>query len=268
LLEFYRYDAAGNMLEKFEDGLKTEMTYDAANQLSTAATSEGEKTSFQYDAAGRLTTSTSHVERNEGSHGSPATTARSYGLLDKVLVLTKSDGTQIGFDYYPDGQLAAKGPLTKNADQAAKTALESPATNPLQAGFQQLKALVASKNPSHDLVQSAEQQAMKITEELAWDGLALLYRNGTSYAIEPHISGGIPVASTNDPAAPAKTYYINDILGTTLARITPDRVEVMPMTAFGKPRGTNIANSAAPSAAPTLSPEPVVPADINNETNK
>ena len=48
------------------------------------------------------------------------------------------------------------------------------------------------------------------------------------------VSGSICVAPFSNPSA-TPTYFLNDILGTTLAVIHPDRIEVVPMTAFGKP---------------------------------
>jgi YD repeat-containing protein len=119
-VESYRYDAAGNIVEKFERGLTTTMTYDAANQLVSATRSHPASTAspgnslsvppsplslkYFYDAAGRQV-------RIEGPNG---ITDRHYGWLDKVIRLKKPDGTVLGFDYYPDGQIAAKGPLNTN----------------------------------------------------------------------------------------------------------------------------------------------------------
>jgi len=52
--------------------------------------------------------------------------------------------------------------------------------------------------------------------------------------MESHVSGGAPAASSPAPTAPL-TYYLTDILGTTLAVVHPDRLEILPLTAFGKP---------------------------------
>lgn len=225
LLESYKYDPAGNILEKVEHGLKTAMTYDAANQLATSSASgtinhQLSTINFRYDTAGRLV--------------SEQSTVRSYGYLDKVVLVTKPEGERIGFDYYPDGQLAAKYRLpTRNAP--------------------------ASANPKSEI------RIPKLTEEQVWDGLALLYRDtdpatpgAESFAIEPHVSGGAPVAMTTDPRS-EPSYLINDILSTTLAVITPDRVQILPMTAFGKPLKPRSAAAPGP-ATPPLSPENDSPA--------
>jgi YD repeat-containing protein len=258
LIESYKYDSAGNMLEKFEHGLKTVMTYDAANQLKTSTStsilggtqSPASQTIFQYDLAGRLVSSC-HPEPPEG----PQTVSREYGLLDKVLVLTRPDGTRIGYDYYPDGQLAAKGPLPKELSSNPQSA--TPNAQPQKSGLELLKQLVTLKAEDADLAPSAEQKTMGVTEELVWDDLALLYRNGETYAIEPHVSGGVPIASSRDPQSVTKTYFINDILGTTLAVITPDRIQITPLTAFGKPLAMKTGSSLTPETREpqTLSPE-------------
>ena len=245
VLESYRYDPAGNLLVKVENGDTTSMSYDAANQLVSAVTG-GKTTAFKYDTAGRLVSQTT-----EGQ-----TQSRTYGFLDKVLVLTKPDGTRIGFDYYPDGQLAAKAPLPATADLTA----------PQEAGPKKqtvggmISNLLGTKPEEEPLETNPEQAAINknLSEQLVWDGLALLYRNGVSYAVEPHASGGIPLVATQGAGSPP-IYYINDILGTTLAVVTPDRVEIAPMTAFGKPRG----GSGAP---PTISSEPATGTPPSSET--
>ncbi len=234
ILESYSYDAAGNMLEKYEEGVRTVMTYDAGNELKTA-TVRGIATAFAYDNAGRLL-----------SDFGPDAKTREYGFQDKVLVLTKPGGIRIGYDYYPDGQLAAKGPL-QSGSRAGTSAGE-------KTGVSLADQLSALKETDSDLEQSDTQKAMGITEEFLWDGLALLYRNGETYAVEPHPNGGIPIAATNDPQSDTRTYFINDIIGTTLAVIHPDGIEIVPLTAFGKPRTSNLPSALKPEV-PKISTE-------------
>ena len=245
VLESYRYDAAGNMLVKFENGDTTSMIYDAANQLVSAVTG-GKTTAFKYDTAGRLLSQTTDGQ----------TQSRAYGFLDKVLVLTKPDGTRIGFDYYPDGQLAAKAPLPAAVDLNAP--LQACAKKQTVGGM--ISNLLGSKPEENPLETTPEQTALNrnLREELVWDGLALLYCNGISYAVEPHVSGGVPLVGTRGTGAPP-IYYINDILGTTLAVVTPDRVEIAPMTAFGKPRGGSGAPSTISEPSPVTPPSPETP---------
>lgn len=197
LIESYQYDLAGNISEKFEHGLTTAMTYDPANQLATLSTSgtsgaisnQPSTINFGYDPAGRITERAAPESENHQS--SIANHKSTYGYLDKLLRLDRSDAT-ILYDYYPDGQLATKSVIPTNHD--------SPIT-------------------SH-------------AEDFIWDGLTLLYRNGTGYATEPHISGGIAVSKTKDGAT---SYVINDILGTAMAIVTDTQLKLASLTAFGRP---------------------------------
>mgnify|MGYP002393289946 CR=1 FL=1 len=282
-VESYRYDAAGNIVEKFERGLTTTMTYDAANQLVSATRSHPASTAspgnsltvppgprslkYFYDAAGRQI-------RIEGPNG---TTDRHYGWLDKVIRLKKPDGTVLGFDYYPDGQIAAKGPLETNESAPAASGQMSAEKAPAQqkSSFDFLRKLIGLKAEvaaelDDSLVASAEQRALQPAEEYVWDDLALLWKNGTGYAVEPHPSGGTCVAAFHDPGG-TPAYFLNDILGTTLAVIHPDRIEVVPMTAFGKPLkkpAPAAQEEALPSPQTNLSPE-AQPQEIagNNKLN-
>ena len=207
ILERYQYDMAGNMLSKAEQGKETTMAYDVANQLVSTRTGD-QITGFSYDAAGRLKTRTI---------GDQVQT-RHYGFLDKVLLLENPDGSRIAYDYYPDGHLAAKADLPPRVDVEG-----SHPSKPLAL-------LTALDEPASD---KAATPIQSFREELVWDGLALLYRNNVSYAVESHLSGGVPLVASRGTTEPP-TYYISDILGTTLAIISSDIVELVPMTAFGK----------------------------------
>jgi hypothetical protein len=163
-----------------------------------------------------------------------------------TLTVAQSGGTRIGFDYYPDGQLAAKAPLPAGVE-LTKAGGKS---NSVSGFF----AKLAGEKPDEETPESSAMQTalnQNLREQLVWDGLALLYRNGVAYAVEPHVSGGVPVTASAGPGA-IPTYYVNDILGTTLAVIRPDGVEIVPMTAFGKPKGGQ-------GAASALSPESALP---------
>jgi YD repeat-containing protein len=98
VLETYKYDAAGNMVEKVVDGVKTAMAYNAANQLVEQSYPDEPmkpKRKLSYDPAGRL------VDAGDGS-------LLTYGGLDKVLSKKDPNGKTVEFRYWPDGQLAFK----------------------------------------------------------------------------------------------------------------------------------------------------------------
>jgi len=100
--ERYAYDLAGNMIEKTIGDSQTRMLYDEANRLLKAVTEKGnisKETVYAYDSAGRL------ASEKEGD----SVKNYEYGLFEKVNAIAKADGSRTGFDYWPDGQLAAKG---------------------------------------------------------------------------------------------------------------------------------------------------------------
>ena len=90
-LESYRYDAAGNIVDKRVLGVHTEYTYDAANQLVKSVTN-GVVTNYAYDAAGRMI--------KEGNR------EYSYSGLDKVDEIRENGKVIASYSYHTDGQLA------------------------------------------------------------------------------------------------------------------------------------------------------------------
>jgi hypothetical protein len=61
-------------------------------------------------------------------------------------------------------------------------------------------------------------------------------------------SGGVPPAAPDELQRGASTRFPNDLLGTTLATIHPDGVEVIPLTAFGNRRPGD--STSAPKPEP------------------
>ena len=91
-LERYRYDAAGNILEKTVRGETTRFVYDAANQLVSRTDGSG-TTAFAYDAAGRLV-----------REGDRRFVYDNDGHVSQVL---EGGAVVASFDYFLDGQVAA-----------------------------------------------------------------------------------------------------------------------------------------------------------------
>ncbi len=234
VLESYRYDLAGNMLEKAAGRQRAAMIYNAANQLEkvynlpmppddatglnlgTAGELEKlarEVLTYSYDKAGRMLGA-------EGRGGSR------YGWLDKITELIQPDGSKVTFTYWPDGQLAEK--------------------------------KVASGG-ERDVQQIGNNPTDIANETFLWDGLALLRRNETMYIIEPHPSGGIPVASHPVGRPDQITWHLNDLLGTTLATVENGRSQFAKLTAFGQPLklATNSHGTAATVQESAMSVPPV-----------
>ena len=199
--EEYVYDIAGNMIEKTVGGRKTAMTYDEANRLLSMteinpAGQTGNLVKFDYDPAGHLA-----VERSGN-----ATTAYSYGLFEKVAAVTKPDGSQVAFNYWPDGQMAGKSRTT---------------------------------NPSSPSPAPADQDP----KGYLWDGLALLEQGDSAFTIEPHVCGGVPLAEI--PGKATQVTIISDFLATTIGFVEGENFTPTPLTAFGEPAAKSLANANA-----------------------
>jgi YD repeat-containing protein len=247
LLESYAYDKAGNMTEKNIQGFTTKMTYNNANQL-IASESNGRKLNFVYDTAGRVIKT---VDQNQKLAGNLQT----IGWLDKTIAITKPDLTRVGFDYYPDGQLAAKGTLPKLEALPESVPDPKPASSGGMKISDFLSAFQTAKKALHlqesiDLTPSKDQASFEVNEIYVWDDLALLRKGDDLFVNEPHPSGGAVLAKIKKGNPSQIQYHLNDMLGTTLAFVEGEHVTTKPLTAFGQPRPMNAAISTTPEAIP------------------
>ncbi|MEI6351494.1 MAG: hypothetical protein WCP06_10355 [Verrucomicrobiota bacterium] len=224
LLESYQYDPAGNMLAKFENREATTMSYDRANQLSASITGN-RTTAFQYDAAGRLVSQTASGQSQ----------SRIYGFFDKLIAITMPDGNHIGYDYYPDGQTAVKGTIPKATFTATTGTVATHRDKTVGKMISDFCGTCPEEN-SPNLQQDAVNR--NIMEEYVWDGPAMLYRTGTAFVIEPDAIGNVPIAMIDISKVNSLNYFLNDLTGTTLVVIRPDRVEVVSLETFDKPKST------------------------------
>lgn len=100
--------------------------------------------------------------------------------------------------------------------------------------------------------QLAAKKSPTASETFLWDGLALIRRNDTIYIIEPHPSGGVPIASHPVGKPDELTYYLNDMLGTTLATVEKGATRFASLTSYGQPMKAPINAAGAASASPGL----------------
>lgn len=236
ILEAYTYDPAGNMLTKYLHGQLTAMTYNAGNQLvksyqlrtmdlKSMETLPKSPEALEKLAEFSLAHNYDRAGRLLGTGPKPTNT---YGWLDKLITTTLPSGEVATHTYWPDGQLA-----TISSTSSSNPNLKSQIPNP----------------PS-------------LSDSFLWDGLALLKRNDTVYIIESHPSGGIPIASHPIGKPEQITYHLNDLLGTTLATLSPDGLRFTHLTSFGQPL-------KAPTSGPSLStPAPASPSTPVPSTNQ
>jgi len=152
--------------------------------------------------------------------GSISKPQNTYGWLDKLTQATQPGGGTTTHTYWPDGQLAAI------------------SSSPPQSQIPNLKSQIP-------------------TETFLWDGLALIQRNDTIYLIEPHPSGGIPIASHPVGKPEEITFHLNDMLGTTLATAGPEGVRFSSLTSFGQPLRAASSGTSLETNAPTAPTNPV-----------
>ncbi len=96
-----------------------------------------------------------------------------------------------------------------------------------------------------------------MVETFFWDGLALLRRGDTIYINEPHPSGGAVIASIPVGQPGKMMFYLNDMLGTTLASVEGHAICYARLSAFGqqleKPAALTPADVSPPVVVPDLS---------------
>jgi len=218
LVEAYRYDPAGNMLAKLAHGKFTAMTYNAANQLDTlydlgpadpALMDKLPKTPAEFMPFAKSAVRHRYDIAGRLLGTDPARPAQ-YGWLDKLIESPLPGGGSAIHRYWPDGQ-------------------------------------IASMEGRHPAAQPAKSSSDSIPEKetFLWDGLALIKRKDTIYIIEPHPSGGVPIASHPVGRPDEITYHLNDMLGTTLATVSKSGVRFTQLSSFGLPKarvtaGTNV----------------------------
>ncbi len=220
-IQRYQYDLAGRLAKVFDDQTGKEVesySYDKAGNI-VEKTIDGEKTVMVYNAANELVSSIgpdgTHAYTYDKAGRLIGPPQKTYGWLDKVIRTVSPIGTPIALTYWPDGQLAAEGSASGDVSKV-------------------------TWQPGSD------------GETFLWDGLALLRRNDVIYIAEPHPSGGVAVAS-HLIGSNEMTYYINDLLGTTLAVIKGGAIEYSHLTSFGQMRKNNLI-----SRQPQPIPPPVV----------
>jgi len=108
--------------------------------------------------------------------------------------------------------------------------------------------------------QLAAKKNAAASETFLWDGLALIRRNDTIYIIEPHPSGGVPIASHLVGKPDELTYYLNDMLGTTLATVEKGATRFASLTSYGQPMKAPVASSASTGLGSGASSVPANPA--------
>ena len=228
----YEYDPSGQLLKVFDAGsndLLESYTYDRAGNMLTKSLN-GQLTTMTYNAGNQLASSTSapappitYAYDNAGRMLGPIGTAPSeYGWLDKLVTANQAEGPPQIYQYWPDGHIAS----IRSGDLIVPSS-----TNPQSSSSQE--------------------------DSFLWDGLALIKRNDVLYIIEPHPSGGVPIASHPVGHPEEVTYHLNDMLGTTLATVGPDGLRFSKLTSFGQPLKATTTNNSLSADSPSAPADPL-----------
>lgn len=240
--QLYTYDPSGQLLKVTDAKTKAVLesyAYDKAGNMIEKIIA-GQKTAMTYDAANQLSSSIS-----PGGDGSPSRPTSTF-TYDRAGRLISSTG----------GPTRTYGWLDK------VVRLESPGSDPVRFTYWPDGQLAAKRKP--DLQKASSSSA---EETFLWDGLALLRRSDTIYIIEPHPSGGVPIASHPINKPDDLTYYLNDLLGTTLATVEGSATKFASLTAFGQPlkldteipKPTGLGDASPPNPVPQTPSLPLDP---------
>ena len=231
----YGYDLSGQLLSVTDTTTKLPLeayTYDKAGNMKEKDI-PGSKTFNGYDAANQLMASSSLMVTSSPSTNNPISTTT--------------------YKYDKAGRLSATSSVTPGSPAIVT-----------KRNYGWLDKVVTLTNPSNEIFtytywpdgQLAEKKSTSSQESFFWDGLALIRRNDTIYIIEPHPSGGVPIASHPVGKPNELTWFLNDMLGSTLATVDQTGVHFQQMTSFGQP--LKLASAAKITAPSTLS-TPAVP---------
>ena len=235
----YEYTLGGQLARVLEDKTGNPIetyTYDKAGNMIEKIV-DGKKTTMTYNADNELTASTTadpgggtvtfKYDRADRLVSTSQGTENTYGWLDKITRTTAPGSSPVALTYWPDGQLAERGTTSTDVKKAAWT-------------------------PGAD------------ADHFLWDGLALLRRDDTLYITEPHSSGGVPIASHPLGKPEDTTYYLNDLLGTTLAVLQNGNIRFNDLTSFGQPPRPPKAETTPPTTI--QAPAPAAPPSAPSAT--
>ncbi len=201
----YSYDKKGRIVRKTQDGHEQNFVYDKKGQLVQVRDGEGKIVEeYAYDKAGNV------AWKKEGE----VLVEYEYDRANQ-LVSSRKRGETTRYEYDAAGRMVREGSRRYRYEGADK-----------------VKAVLEGEQELMRYDYWADGQLARAEgidgekEDFLWDGLALIRRGAIDYLNEPSPTGGNPVASTGK-------VLFNDLLGTTLAAKGKDKLEKMPVSAFG-----------------------------------
>lgn len=247
----YEWDVAGQLVSRTWNNHALSYSYDPSGQLLGAKDAESGAVleSYAYDKAGNMIMKGIGAER----------TFMNYDAANQLISSTAQGNNSTTYSYDAAGRLIASSQGGKRTygwlDKV--TSLSAPDGESVKFTYWP-DGQLAQKTATG----SAVSNSPIASESFLWDGLALLMRNDIVYVIEPHPSGGVPVASHPVDHPDTLTYTLSDILGTTLATVDQAGVHFASLTSFGQPLkspGSGTINAPSTVAPSVPNPLPATP---------
>ena len=205
----YKYSATGQVLSRFANGKLQSYKYDGKNQLISVFDEETKSfdEEYTYDPNGNILRKTIGGE----------TTSYAYDAANQLIRSVSPKGNITNYAYDAAGRMIREGNkiyeygwldkvmrITENGKEIAKFEYQN-------------NGQVAKVIRENEI------------ESFAWDGLALVERNGTRYINEPHAGGGSPVLAINEVSTP----IFSDVLGSSIGFLEKETYTPINKTSFG-----------------------------------
>jgi len=211
----YYYSKSGKIISRLANGKLQGYKYDAKNQLLAVVDLESKTPveEYVYDASGNILKKTINGK----------TTAYTYDAANQLASSVASDGKITNYAYDAAGRLIKEGEKTYEygwLDKVMRVA---------ESGKE------VAKFEYHNNGQIAKAIRGGTAETFAWDGLALVERNGIKYINEPHVGGGNPILAIGENS----DIIFTDMLGTSLGMVKETGYSAIAKTSFGSDSNDN-----------------------------
>ncbi|MBQ7187971.1 MAG: hypothetical protein IJR99_01000 [Kiritimatiellae bacterium] len=207
----YRYRKDGRIIGRSVNGMRQDYVYDKMDRLVSVWDASGNcMEQYSYDRRGNIL--------EKVVDGKRVTFA--YNHANQLIRKSYGKGKTVEYKYDASGRLIREGDRTYTYNDR----------NKVTAVFEDGKCIAAYSYTVSGQIDSIIRGNQ--TEDLIWDGLALIGRNGESIVNEPHPNGGSPILIGTD------TVLFTDILGTTVGLVKNGEYKTVPHSVYGESTNT------------------------------
>ena len=207
----YFYSPDGQITARNVNGNKQDYKYDLKGQLLAVVDATGKAVEqYVYDAAGNILSK---------SIDGKVTTFK-YDKANQLVSSTDANGKVTHYDY------DAAGRLTKEGDKSYAYGWLDKVMSVNEGG-----KLSASFEYGIDNQLSSRTDATGKSENLTWDGLALIKRDATNFVNESAVTGGNPILAFGKDSSKV---LFEDMLGSSMGSVEGGKFNTIKRTAFGE----------------------------------